>query len=176
MSGFIIFINCSFLHLQQQNYNMQTPPVLEDDFIISTDKSKINITAVHDYLSKESYWAKNISLDIVTKAIEGAFCFGVYKKEQDTSITQIGFARVITDKATFGYIADVFILEPYRGKGLSKWLMHEIMNHPELQGFRGWMLGTKDAHSLYEQFGFKRLQHSERIMRLSLLDSYPATA
>jgi len=151
------------------------PAVLEDDFIISTDKSKIDITVVHDYLSKESYWAKNIPLDIVAKAIEGAFCFGVYKKEQGASITQIGFARVITDKATFGYLADVFILEPYRGKGLSKWLMHEIMNHPELQGFRGWMLGTKDAHTLYEQFGFKRLQHSERIMRLSLLDAYPAT-
>ena len=146
---------------------------LKKNFIISTDKSKIDIAAVHNYLSKESYWAKNISLEIVTKAIDGAFCFGVYKKETSSAFTQVGFARVISDKATFGYLADVFIMEQYRGIGLSKWLMFEIMNHPELQGFRGWMLGTKDAHGLYEKFGFKLLQNSERIMRLSLLDAYP---
>jgi GNAT superfamily N-acetyltransferase len=146
---------------------------LKKDFIISTDKSKLDIATVHNYLSKESYWAKNISLEIITKAIDGAFCFGVYKKETAGAFTQAGFARVITDKATFGYLADVFIFEKYRGIGLSKWLMYEIMNHPELQGFRGWMLGTKDAHGLYEKFGFKLLQNSERIMRLSLLDDYP---
>lgn len=154
--------------------------MLQDDFMISTDKSKIDISVVYNYLSKESYWAKNIPMAIVQKAIEGAFCFGIYKKENGSAQesilhtgTQVGFARVITDKATFGYLADVFILEAYRGKGLGKWLMKEIMKHPELQGFRGWMLGTKDAHSLYEQFGFKRLLHSERIMRLSLLEGYP---
>ena len=149
--------------------------MLNSDFIISTDKSKIDIDVVYNYLSKESYWAKNISFDIVQKAIEGAFCFGIYKTEADELMKQVGFARVITDKATFGYLADVFILKEYRGMGLSKWLMKEIMDHPELQGFRGWMLGTKDAHGLYEQFGFKRLQNSERIMRLSLLDAYPET-
>ena len=146
---------------------------LKKNFIISTDKSKIDIATVHTYLSKESYWAKNISLDILTKSIDGAFCFGVYKKETAGAFTQVGFARVISDKATFGYLADVFIMKQYRGIGLSKWLMFEIMNHPELQGFRGWMLGTKDAHGLYEKFGFKLLQNSERIMRLSLLDAYP---
>jgi GNAT superfamily N-acetyltransferase len=146
---------------------------LKKDFIISTDKSKIDIATVHNYLSKESYWAKNIPIDILTKSIGGAFCFGIYKIETATAFTQAGFARVITDKATFGYLADVFIMEQYRGIGLSKWLMYEIMNHPELQGFRGWMLGTKDAHGLYEKFGFKLLQNSERIMRLSLLDAYP---
>ena len=146
---------------------------LKKDFIISTDKSKIDIATVHNYLNKESYWAKNISLNILTKSIDGAFCFGVYKKETAGAFTQVGFARVITDKATFGYLADVFIVEKFRGIGLSKWLMHEIMNHPELQGFRGWMLGTKDAHGLYEKFGFKLLQNSERIMRLGLLEAYP---
>jgi len=152
---------------------MKIQQILSDNFIISTDKSKIDITIVHNYLCKESYWAKNISLDIVQKAIENSFCFSVYKKEAADKIVQVGFARVITDKATFGYLADVFILEQYRGIGLSKWLMKEIMGYPELQGFRGWMLGTKDAHGLYEQFGFKRLQNSERIMRLSLLEAYP---
>ena len=146
--------------------------MLSNDFVISTDKSKIDITVVHDYLSKESYWAKNISLSIVQKAIENSFCFGLYKKQEVNKIIQIGFARVITDKATFGYLADVFILEEYRGRGLSKWLIQEILNHPELQGFRGWMLGTKDAHGLYAQFGFKLLENTGRIMRLSLLDAY----
>ena len=147
---------------------------LKNDFIISTDKSDIDIAVVYNYLSKESYWAKNISIDIVSRAIENAFCFGIYKKQTAAKKIQVGFARVITDKATFGYLADVFILDPFRGMGLSKWLMHEILNHHELQGFRSWMLGTKDAHGLYEQFGFKRLQHSERIMRLGLMDGYPA--
>jgi GNAT superfamily N-acetyltransferase len=147
--------------------------MLQENFIISTDKSKIDINVVYNYLSKESYWAKNIPMAIVAKSIEGAFCFGVYKKENNGIEIQVGFARVITDKATFGYLADVFIVEQYRGIGLSKWLMQEIMDHPDLQGFRGWMLGTKDAHTLYERFGFKLLQNSERIMRLSLLEGYP---
>jgi GNAT superfamily N-acetyltransferase len=152
---------------------MQNQPTLKNNFIISTDKSKINIEVVHHYLCTESYWAKNIPLNIVQKSIEGAFCFGVYKKESETAFIQAGFARVITDKATFAYLADVFILEKYRGIGLSKWLMEEILGHPELQGLRGWMLGTKDAHGLYEQFGFKRLENSERIMRLSAFEAYP---
>ena len=149
---------------------------LKDDFIISTEKNKIDITVVHNYLSNESYWAKNISLDIVAKAIEGAFCFGIYKKETTDTFKQVGFARVITDKATFGYLADVFIVEGYRGIGLSKWLMYEIMNHPQLQGFRRWMLATKDAHGLYEQFGFKLLENTGRLMGVSLLDAYPEIA
>jgi GNAT superfamily N-acetyltransferase len=96
-------------------------------------------------------------------------CFGVYDREN-----QIGFARVITDKATFGYLADVFIDPNYRGKGLSKWLMETIMNHPDLQGFRSWQLATRDAHGLYEKFGFKPLDNPERIMRKAVLDIYKA--
>ncbi len=157
---------------------MQINHSLKNTFIITDDKSKIDIAAVHNYLCNESYWAKNISLNIVKDAIEGSVCFGVYKN-LNKSIDdlnfglQVGFARVITDKATFGYLADVFILEEYRGIGLSKWLMHEIINHPHLQGFRGWMLATKDAHGLYAQFGFAPLEKSERIMRLSLFSEYP---
>lgn len=153
---------------------MKNYDTLKESFIISTDKSKLDLAVIHKYLSTESYWAKNIPVTTVQKSIEGSFCFGVYKKDKLNENLQIGFARVITDKATFGYLADVFIVEDYRGIGLSKWLMQEIMNHQELQGLRGWMLGTKDAHGLYEQYGFKRLEKSERIMRLALLEAYPA--
>jgi GNAT superfamily N-acetyltransferase len=152
---------------------MNNYAALKKKFSISTDKSKLEIDTIHDYLSNKSYWAKNIPLQTVQKAIEGSFCFGVYTKEVTGKNKQIGFARVITDTATFGYLADVFILEAYRGIGLSKWLMHEIMNHPQLQGFRAWMLGTKDAHGLYEQYGFKIMEHSRRIMRLSMFEEYP---
>lgn len=146
---------------------------LKKNFIISSDKSKLDVDSIHHYLSTVSYWAKNIPVEMVKKSIAGSFCFGVYKKENGGATVQIGFARVITDHATFGYLADVFILEPYRGIGISKWLMYEILSHPELQGFRSWMLGTKDAHGLYEQFGFMRITHSERLMRLGLLEAYP---
>jgi GNAT superfamily N-acetyltransferase len=152
---------------------MGTYTKTETDFFISTDKSKIDINLVYNYLNQESYWAKYVPMDIVRRSIEGAFCFGVYKKEKNGQVQQIGFARAITDKATFGYLADVFIVEEFRGKGLSKWLMEEILDHPELQGFRSWMLATKDAHGLYEKFGFEKLQNSERIMRLGLMQGYP---
>ncbi len=142
---------------------------VKDGFEISTDKSKLNITLIHQYLSVESYWAKNIPLALVQKSIEGSFCFGLYFQEQ-----QIGFARVITDFAVFGYLADVFILPAYRGRGLSKWLMETIMNHPELQNFRRWMLATRDAQGLYRQFGFVPLPNPERIMQYQSLVTYPA--
>jgi GNAT superfamily N-acetyltransferase len=151
---------------------MSTYKALQKDFIISSDKSELNIDVIHQYLSKESYWAKNIPLAVVQKSIEESFCFGVYKKENEETLTQIGFARVITDHATFGYLADVFILETYRGRGISKWMMHEIMSHPQLQGFRRWMLATRDAHGLYEQFGFTPLTNPERIMQLVTANIY----
>jgi GNAT superfamily N-acetyltransferase len=137
------------------------------DYFITTDKTLINIPLVHKYLSNESYWSKNIPLEVVKKSIENSVCFAVFYKE-----AQIGFARVITDKATFGYLADVFILTPHRGKGLSKWLMQTILDNEELQGFRGWMLGTKDAHGLYEQFGFKLTTDTTRIMRKQGIEGY----
>ncbi len=137
------------------------------NYSIITDKAKININLIHDYLCNESYWAKNISFEIVKKSIENAVCFSMFYKEE-----QIGFARVITDKATFGYLADVFIVKEHRGKGLSKWLMQTIFDNEELQGFRGWMLGTKDAHGLYEKFGFKLTNDTTRIMRKQGIESY----
>jgi GNAT superfamily N-acetyltransferase len=151
---------------------MKNYDTLNENFIISTDKSKLDLTVIHKYLSTESYWAKNIPLALVQKSIEGSFCFGVYKIDKLDDNKQIGFARVVTDKATFGYLADVFILEEYRGIGLSKWLVQEIMNHQELQGFRRWMLATRDAHKLYEQFGFTAFDKPERIMQLTVTDAY----
>lgn len=141
-----------------------------NDFFISTDKSLLDVTCIHNYLSTESYWAKNIPVAIVEKSIAGAFCFGVYKKEQ--TIKQVGFARVITDNATFGYLADVFILAPYRGIGLSKLLMQTIMEHKELQGFRRWLLATKDAHGLYERFGFALVENTGRLMGYKPFNEY----
>ncbi len=147
---------------------MEIYETVKNDLVISTDRSKIDIPFVHDYLSDESYWAKNIPIDIVKKSIEGSLCFGIYHLNK-----QIGFARVITDHATFGYLADVFIAEKFRGQGLGKWLMRSIMDHPGLQGFRRWMLATKDAQGLYAQFGFKPLDKPERIMRWCPFDEYP---
>ncbi|MEP7376478.1 MAG: GNAT family N-acetyltransferase [Chitinophagaceae bacterium] len=121
----------------------------KEDYHISTDPSLLDMDAVYNYLSGESYWAKNIPRDVVEKSIANSLCFGLYLIKR-----QIGFARLVTDKATFAYLADVFILPEYRGKGLSKWLMQVIHAHPELQGLRRWVLGTRDAHSLYEQFGW----------------------
>lgn len=151
---------------------MKNYDTLKEKFIISTDKSKLDIAVIHKYLSIESYWAKNIPVVLVQKSIEESFCFGVYRKDNLNKNEQIGFARVITDKATFGYLADVFILEEYRGIGLSKWLMQAIMDHQELQGFRRWMLATRDAHKLYEQFGFTALDKPERIMQMTVTDAY----
>ena len=148
---------------------------LQNKFIISTDKSKLNISFIHNYLCNESYWAKNIPFETVQKSIEGSCCFGLFINEENLSETQIGFARVVTDYATFGYLADVFIIEDYRGQGLAKWLMGEIMNYPELQGFRRWLLATKDAHGLYLKSGFLPLDKPERIMGFKRFEQYPGT-
>ncbi len=161
---------------------MKIYETIKDDFLISTDKSKLNIQVIQHYLSNESYWAKNIPVETVQKSIDGSFCFGLYLNENkiipifQTGIknyTQIGFARVVTDHATFGYLADVFIIDEFRGKGLAKWLMKEIMDHPQLQGLRRWMLATKDAHGLYTKFGFAPLDKPESIMGFKSFDEYP---
>ena len=157
---------------------MNEIPLLEkikSGYLISTDKSKLQPAVIHSYLSKLSYWAKNIPEEIMERSISGSVCFAVYevKQEKEHLLSQVGFARVITDGATFGYLADVFILPEHQGRGLAKWLMKEILSHPALSGFRRWMLATKDAHSLYEKSGFERIIHPERFMRLSLFDEYP---
>jgi GNAT superfamily N-acetyltransferase len=137
------------------------------EFIISTDRSRLQISAIHKFLSEESYWAKERTREQTEKAIKNSLPFGVYKGEN-----QIGFARVVTDYATFAYLGDVFILDEFRGKGLSKWLMQTILSHPDLQGFRRWILATADAHGLYEQFGFSALKVPERWMEKSAPNAY----
>ncbi len=140
------------------------------NFIISTDQAKLQVPVIHGFLANASYWAKNVPLAIVEKAIANSLCFGVYEDEQ-----QIGFARVTTDYATFAYLADVFILESHRGRDLAKWLMTCIVSHPELQGLRRWMLATRDAHGLYEQYGFHPLEKPERFMELHHPEVYDKT-
>jgi GNAT superfamily N-acetyltransferase len=138
----------------------------KSEYRISTDKSLIDLVVIHDFLS-QSYWAKGIPREIVRRSIANSLCFGVYKEEQ-----QIGFARIISDYATFAYLADVFILEPFRGQGLSKWLMEMIVSHPQLQGLRKWMLGTRDAHELYRKFGFESIKSPEALMEKFIPDIY----
>jgi GNAT superfamily N-acetyltransferase len=116
---------------------------------ISTDKTRLDIDLIHDYLSKESYWAKGRDIEIVKRSIDNSLCFGLYIDNK-----QIGFARVVTDYAIFGWIMDVFILSDYRGKGYGKKLIYAIMTHEKLQNLQRWGLGTDDAHGLYQQFGF----------------------
>jgi N-acetylglutamate synthase-like GNAT family acetyltransferase len=127
-------------------------------FLISTDQTKLDVDVVHNFLTR-SYWAAGIPRATVVRAIENSLCFGVYDNAK-----QIGFARVISDFATYAYIADVFILEPYRERGLGKELMASIMSHPKLQGLRRWSIGTRDAHGLYAQFGFKPVDNPSPIM------------
>lgn len=132
--------------------------ISKNEFNISTDKTKIDIAYVHEFLT-QSYWSPGISMEVVKKAMEGSLCFGIYNNDK-----QVGYARMITDKATFAYLADVFIDENYRGKGLGKWLIKMILAHPDMQGLRRILLATKDAHALYEQFDFTPLNNPERFM------------
>ena len=136
------------------------------DFLISTDKARLDIDAVHAYLTR-SYWANGIPRHWVARSIEGSLCFGVYQADR-----QIGFARVISDFTTYGYLADVYVLEEFQGQGLGKWLMECIMSHPELQDFRRFSLSTSDAHGLYSQFGFKAPAHPDRLMEILNSDVY----
>jgi len=135
----------------------------QENFLISTDNSCLDLVLIHSFLT-ESYWAKGIGIEVVKKSIENSLCFGVYQQGQ-----QVGFARVITDYATFAYLADVFILPNKRGKGLSKSLMEAIKAHPQLQGLRRWMLATSDAHGLYKKYGFESVTNPENLM--VILDS-----
>lgn len=138
----------------------------KDDYRISTDKNELNVDYVHHFLS-HSYWAENIPLAVVRRSIEGSLCFGVFYREE-----QIGFARVISDEATFAYLADVFIDERFRGRGLSKWLLEVILAYPGLQGLRRFLLATRDAHGLYQQFGFGQLTSVDRWMQIHQPDVY----
>ena len=136
------------------------------EYLISTDKNWLDLTLIHSFLTT-SYWAAGIPLEVVRRSIEHSLSFGLYKEDQ-----QIGYARVITDYATFAYLGDVFILEPFRGQGLSKWLMEVVVTHPDLQGFRRWILLTKDAHGLYKKVDFTGVATPERYMERFFTDVY----
>ena len=141
---------------------MNDDALLKKGFKISTDKSLIDFEVVYKYLNGDSYWANGIQAEKLRKAVENSMCFGVYDRENN----QVGFARVITDQATFAYICDLFILPGFRGLGLSKWLVQSILGHPELQGLRRWSLATADAHGLYNQFGFTQITRPEVWMEI----------
>ncbi len=130
------------------------------EFSITTDNNKISLDVVHEFLANESFWAKNISRHVVERSIEHSLCFGLFKNDE-----QIGYARVITDRATIAYLSDVFVLAAHRGQGHSRWLMECLVSHPDLQGLRRWVLLTSDAHGLYEKFGFTAIDSPEKWMQ-----------
>jgi len=133
-----------------------------DGFVISTDRARLDLNAIHEFLATDSYWAKQIPFETFARSAENSLCFGIY----DAAGTQAGFARVVSDFATFAYIADVFVLDSRRGHGLGKFLMESIKQHPRLQGLRRWVLTTRDAHGLYEQYGFTSPKFPERYMEI----------
>jgi GNAT superfamily N-acetyltransferase len=130
------------------------------EFLLSTDPERLDLDLIHRFLT-DSYWAKGISREVVARSIQNSLCFGLYAHGK-----QVGFARVISDFATYAYIGDVFVLESFRGLGLGKWMMESIMQHPRLQGLRRWTLLARDAHGLYAQFGFTPLRTPEKYMEL----------
>jgi len=133
----------------------------QGEFLISTDRERLDLDAIHGFLTN-CYWAKGIPRKVVERSIEHSLCFGAY----DAGGAQVGFARVVSDFATVAYLGDVFVLETHRRRGLSKWLMECIVQHPALQNLRRWILLTRDAHGLYSQFGFTPLKTPERYMEL----------
>lgn len=141
--------------------------IKENGFIFSDDSNLVDVNAVHHYLSTQSYWAKDIPFELVERSIKNSLCFGIYKDQQ-----QVGFARWVTDRATFAYLCDVYVEEEFRGLGLSKKLMSLMLFHPDLQGLRRYHLATLDAHGLYQQFGFKAIENPERHMGIVFKDLY----
>jgi GNAT superfamily N-acetyltransferase len=130
-------------------------------FLISTDPARLDLAVVHDYLAHRSYWAAGRPAEVVRRAVEHSLCFGLYDGDR-----QAGFARVVTDRATFAWLCDVFVLEDYRGRGLGKWLVGCVLAHPALRGLRRLLLATRDAHGLYEQHGFRPLADPARFLEV----------
>lgn len=137
-------------------------------YLLSTDPQKLDVNVIHQFLSEESYWAENIPLDTVEDSIEDTLCFGVYCEGK-----QIGFARLITDLATFGYLSDVFVLKEHQGKGIGKWMIEKIIDYPGLKKLRKLLLITEDAQDFYRQLGFQSLENGERYMEMNLVTKYP---
>lgn len=132
---------------------------IRDELRLSTLTDEMDVDAIHAYLSAESYWAPGIPREVVARAVHHSLCVGIFD-----GAAQVAFARVITDRATYAYLADVYVLQAYRGRGVSKWMMEALIAHPDLQGLRRWSLMTKDAHGLYAQFGFTPLKQPDRSM------------
>ena len=139
-----------------------TTPPPPQGITVDTDRRRLDRDLIHEFLTR-SYWARGISRSVVDASITNSLCFGLYESDR-----QIGFARLITDRATFAYLADVFVVESHRGRGLAKVLMTAILEHPEVQGLRRWLLATRDAHELYRRFGFRAPEHPERFMERRL--------
>jgi GNAT superfamily N-acetyltransferase len=137
------------------------------DYILTFDRDRIDVDLVHRYLSQESYWATNIPRAVVEESIRNSLCVSAFSGAE-----QVGFARVITDYATFGYLADVFVVEEHRGRGISKRIVEAAITHPQLAKLRRWQLVTRDAHGLYEQYGFRALTHPERHMEIVRVNAY----
>jgi uncharacterized damage-inducible protein DinB/GNAT superfamily N-acetyltransferase len=131
------------------------------DFLVSTDPALLDVPLIHEFLSAHSYWAAGRPLEVVRRSLANSLCFGLYEGER-----QVGFARVVTDRATFAWLCDVFVLEGHRGRGLAKWLIGCVMSHTDLQGLRRVLLGTRDAHGLYERYGFTPLADPARFLEV----------
>jgi GNAT superfamily N-acetyltransferase len=140
------------------------------EYLVSTDPGRLDVTLIHDFLARQSYWARGIPCDVVERSLQHSLCFGIFHATE-----QIGLARVISDYATIAYLGDVFVLPGFRGLGLAKWLMECVVSHPRLQGLRRWILLTGDAHGLYEKFGFSRLARPESYMEKHDPDVYSQT-
>jgi N-acetylglutamate synthase-like GNAT family acetyltransferase len=147
------------LFTHSKNTKMKVVELVWENYLISTDPRKLNVGAIHHFLCYHSDWSKGIPLERVQKSIDTSLNFGVYDEDR-----QIGFARVISDYSTIAYLGDVYLLDEYRGKGISKRLMDTIMGHTELQGLRRWILLTNTADWLYEKYGFERVPHPEWYM------------
>ena len=141
--------------------------ITNGEFTISTDRSKLDLPFIHGYLSNESYWVPGIAFEKVVTAADHSLNFGLYHLDR-----QIGYARIITDYVRVAYLADVFVIGDFRGRGLAKWLVGVIMAHPDITGLRRWMLHTLDAHGLYAPFGFKLLTNPERYMTIAFPNIY----
>ncbi len=151
------------------NDGMEPISITRGEYEISTDRNRLNLAMIHGFLTT-SYWAAGVTVGVVKRSIDHSLCFGLYHNG-----TQVGFGRVITDFATTAYVADIFVIEAERGKGLGDWLVETIINHPDLDGLRLWFLGTRDAHGLYEKHGFKKVAGTgimERLMAILDPDVY----
>jgi GNAT superfamily N-acetyltransferase len=137
------------------------------EFLVTTDTARLDIDAIHDYLSREAYWCQGIPRETVERAIENSVNFGLLHGAR-----QVGFTRVVTDKATYAWVCDVYVLPEYRGRGLARLMLETMLEHPELQGLRRWTLATRDAHDLYRRVGFAELPNPERWMIIVNPDVY----